>query len=110
MLALEYDGLLGEGRPGGGDVVHAEPARECRRDDERYPDIAGVLQPYRERAVAFRDHDGIAAEPAEDAGRDDDGHKELRDADAEVAEAGVQRERVALLALREEERDVRHGG
>ena len=35
-------------------------------------------------------------------------HQELHDADAEVAEAGVERQRVALLRLREEEGDVGH--
>ena len=52
----------------------------------------------------------IAAEPAEDAGRDRQRHHELHDADAEIAEAGIDGERVALLRLREEEGDVGHRG
>ena len=52
----------------------------------------------------------LAAEPAEHAGRDDERHRELHDADAEVAEAGIERQRVALLGLGEEEGDVGHRG
>ena len=53
-------------------------------------------------------HCGIAAEPAEHAERDHDRHHELHDADAEIAEPGIERERVALLGPREEEGDVGH--
>ena len=49
------------------------------------------------------DHDRLAAEPAEHAGRDDQRHDELHDADAEIAEAGIERQRIALLGLGEEE-------
>ena len=47
VLALEDHRLLGERGLGGGDVVHAEPGREGAGDDERHPDVAGVLQPHR---------------------------------------------------------------
>ncbi|MBL0001179.1 MAG: hypothetical protein IPO97_09330 [Sphingomonadales bacterium] len=50
----------------------------------------------------------LAAQPAEDAGGDDQRHQELHTADAEIAEAGIEGERVSLLRARKEEADVRH--
>ncbi len=51
---------------------------------------------------------GSPPKQAEDAGRDHERDDELHDADAEIAEPGVERERVALLRLGEEEGDVGH--
>ncbi len=43
----------------------------------------------------------IAAEPAENSSGNRERHDELDDANAEIAKAGIKRERVALLGLRE---------
>ena len=110
VLPLEDHRLLGERGLGRCDVVHAEPGGEGAGDDERHPDVAGVLQPHRHASAGLLDHDRLAAEPAEYAGRDDERHHELHDADAEIAESGIERERVALLRLGKEERDVGHRG
>ena len=52
----------------------------------------------------------LAAEPAEHARGDHQRDDELPDADAEIAEPGIERKRVALLRLGEEEADIRHRG
>lgn len=94
--ALEDNRLLGEGGLGVRQIVHAEPGGEGRDDDERHEDVAGVLEPKR---AALAERLGIAAQPAEDRRRDRDRHDELDDADAEIAEAGIEGERVSLSAL-----------
>ena len=110
VRAPEDHRLIGEGRLHRGDVVHAEPGREGRGDDERHEDEAGVLQPQRRRDAIDGRGLRIAAKPAENAGRDGERHDELHDADAEIAEAGIDGQRIALLRLGEEERDVGHRG
>ncbi len=97
--------LVREGRLGRGDVVHPEIGGDGRGQDEGHPDEAGVLQP---ELAAVRQRLRIAAQRAEDAHGDDDRHQELHDRHAEVAETGVQRQRVALFRLREEEADIGH--
>src|ERR1019366_2873066 len=52
----------------------------------------------------------LAAEPAEHTRSDDQRNDELHHADAEITQAGIERERVALLCPREEEADIRHRG
>src|SRR5208282_19325 len=90
------------------DVVHAEPGRKGRDRNERHPDEASILQP--KLADAGGRDLRLAAEPAEHARSDHQRDDELPDADAEIAEPGIERERVALLRLREEEADIRHRG
>ena len=108
MLALEDHRLIDERGLHHRDVVHAEPGREGRRRDERHPDEAGILQPY--LGGSARGGLRIAAEPAEHTRGDHQRNDELHHAHAKIAEAGIERERVALLRLREEEADIRHRG
>ena len=77
--------------PGAGEVVHAR-ARPGRR---RAATSGMNIRPARSRCGAGADDD-------------DDRHDHLHDGDAEVAAGGVEAERLALLRLGEEERDVRH--
>src|SRR5436189_122308 len=89
--------------------MHAKPGGERTGDNERYPDVAGILEPQRRLEATLLDHVRLAAEPTEHADGDDERHNELHGADAEIAKAGIERQRVALLRLWKEEGDVRHG-
>jgi hypothetical protein len=71
-------------------------AARRRSSDERHPDEAGVLQPQPARHPRCL---RLAADHAEHAGGDHQRHDELHDADPEIAEAGIERQRVALLLL-----------
>ena len=53
---------------------------------------------------------GSPPSAAEHAGRDHQRDDELHHADAEIAEAGIERERIALFRPREEEADIGHRG
>ena len=70
----------------------------------------GVLQPERCRDAVDGRGLRIPAEPTEHTGRDGERYDELDDADAEVSEPCIDGQRVALLGLREKERDVGHRG
>ncbi|MNG23436.1 hypothetical protein D3C84_1080410 [compost metagenome] len=105
MLTGEDHRLLGEGRLGAGQVVHAEPGRDGHRGDQRYPDEAGVLQP---QLAAIGQLLRLAADRAEQAEADHQRHQELHGRHTQVTEAGIQAEGGALLGLRVEEADVGH--
>src|SRR6185312_3927119 len=105
MLAFEDHRLVGERGAHVSDVVHAEPGRKGRRGDKWHPNESGILQP--ELGSAGREL-RLTAKPAKYAGGDYQRNDELHDADAEIAEPGIERERVALLRLRKEETDIGH--
>jgi hypothetical protein len=86
VLALEDHGLLGGRRLGACDVVHAEPGGDGRRDDERHPDEARVLQP---DAAFIRELLRRAAERAKDTCRDDERYHQLDCAHPKIAQPRV---------------------
>ena len=59
VLSLEDHGLLGERGLGRCDVMHAKPGGERAGNDERHPDVAGILQPQRRFGAALLDHDAV---------------------------------------------------
>jgi len=105
VLALEDHRLFGKTGLGIGNVVHPEPRQQRAGDDERHPDEARVLEP---QLAAFGGLLRCAAQRAEHACHDHQRHRELHHRHAEIAQPGVQRQRIALLCLGEEEADVRH--
>ncbi|MDT4855864.1 hypothetical protein FQZ97_902350 [compost metagenome] len=106
MLALEDHRLLGEGRLGAGQVVHAEPGRQGHHGDHRHPDQAGVLQP---QLAAIGQLLRLAAGRTEQAEADHQRHQELHRRYPQVAQPRVQAQRRTLLRLGIEEADVGHG-
>ncbi len=54
------------------------------------------------------DGEAGAEDRGEKAAGYDHRHDELHEADAEIAETGIDRQRVTLLRLREEEADIAH--
>ncbi|MCY1447076.1 hypothetical protein D9M71_636790 [compost metagenome] len=105
MLALEDHRLLAERGLGVGDVIHAEPGRHRHHGNEWNPDQAGILQP---QLGAVGKLLRFAAKAAEQPANNRQRHGELHHRDTEIAQAGVQAERGALLVLRIEEADVGH--
>jgi hypothetical protein len=100
-------------------VVHAEPGRDHKRNQNRYPHEPGVLDPGvgsggntadQRAAVLDQRHRLARAEQAEYAHGHHGGNQHLHRGNAEVAEPGVQTEREPLPALREERADVAHRG
>ena len=98
-----------------GDVVHAEPGRDHERNQDRHPDIAGVVN------KGFRAGRNLADQRArrvlqnqrlttEDAGGHDQRHQNLHRGDAEIAQPRIHAERITLHPLGVEEGDVGHRG
>jgi hypothetical protein len=88
--------------PGRADAVHAGPGRDHGEGDEGHP--------HEPRVGEVHLVDGQLGGRGGDADDQRQRHEQLRREDAEVASGRVQAERPALLALRVEERDVRHRG
>src|SRR5690554_1540642 len=105
-------------RGDGAQVVHAEPAGEGQRDQEQQPDEAGVLDPGvgarldapDQGAAGVLQLHGTAGDGAEDPHGHHQRDQDLHGGDAELAEAGVHPQGIALLLLRVEGGDVAHGG
>jgi hypothetical protein len=109
VLAFENHRLRAKRRLRVGNIVHANPGKDCDDRNPWHPDECRVLDPHGALLPRVaRDGFRIAAKKTEDPDGNNERRQELHRRYPEVAKTGIHAERRALALFRKEEIDVGH--
>ena len=96
MFVAKNRHLLGETGLDRADVVHPQPRGHRGGDDKWHPDKTGVLNPDRRAHAFIKMVLGAAAQNPQCTAVHSDGHDQLRQPNAQIADTTVQAQRSAL--------------